>query len=365
MNDPIQGRRSFRVFLLVVCAVALTASGPCQIFEDDEPATAEALGADAVTTAEEALAAERLRAEEAAAAAARAEEEAARQAEAEARQAELDRQQRELEQRQAEVAAQERRLREERALQAERAQLAAQQAEAAERERQLAERERELAERAAREEAEAAAAARSYEPAYEPGAGAQTGSGWEPDPEPDYVEATLRPGTILEIEILETLSSGTSRVGDRFVSHVAKDIYTADGVLAVPRGSEVRGRVIEAVPLKRIGGQASLAVEFTELVPPIGSPVGLRASFVELGEDQRKDKRKIIGAAVAGAILGRVIGGKGAGEVLAGAAVGAAAGAAVAARGEGREAEIPAGEVVGLVLEEVVTVTTEMTGIAQ
>jgi hypothetical protein len=175
---------------------------------------------------------------------------------------------------------------------------------------------------------------------------------------------TLRPGTILEIEFTQTLSTRTARAGDRFSARLAKDIYTESGVLAVPVGSEVRGRVLDVTPLKRVGGQASLSIEFTELVPPIGPPVGLKASFVELGADRRRDKGKIIAAAVAGAILGRAIGGKGAGEVLAGAAVGAAAGTAVvASKADGKDAEIPAGEVVGLVLEEVVTVTTEMTGV--
>lgn len=355
-----------RAALLAVCALGLMASGPCRLFEEEQTevaATAEALDADAVIAAEEVLALQ-----QAEAVAAR---EAAEQAEADARaaEAELERTQQELERQRVEQAAREQRLREENALAAERARLAAERAEAEERARLLAERELEIAQReaevAARQQAELPAYEASYEPADEPGGGFESDPDPEPSPEPDYVQATLRPGTILEIEILETLSSGRNQAGDRFVSHVAKDIYTEDGILAVPKGSEVRGYVIEAVPLKRVGGQASLTVEFTELVTPVGPPIGLRASFSELGQDKRKDKRKIIGAAVAGAILGRVLGGKGAGEVLAGAAVGAAAGTAVVARTEGQEAVIPAGEVVGLILEEVVTVTTEMTGVVQ
>ena len=228
-------------------------------------------------------------------------------------------------------------------------------AELAERERQLAEREaeaqREEAQRQAtleREREAEAAAARAASEAKKP----------------DVIEATLRPGTILEIEITQTLTSQNSLIGDRFSGRLARDIYTDDGVLAVPAGSEVRGEVIEVTPLKRVGGQASIGIAFTELVPPIGPPIGLKASFVEVGANRKGDKKKIIAGAIAGAILGRVIGGKGAGEVLAGAAVGAAAGTAVVgAKADGKEAVIPAGEVVGLVLEEVVTVKTEVTGV--
>ena len=354
-----------RPLALGLLAVAATVTSGCQLVEEksadgEQVAVLEAPESD-VQRAE----AEQLRRQAELDTANAAVEAAALEAEAVRQQ--LAAAERQLEAERAEQRAAELR-REEQALADQRATLAAERAAAEEHARQLAERERELAERevaaqaAADAEAEAeriaaAEAAAQYEPASKPEA--------EAAPAPSYVETTLRPGTIIEIEIQETISSGTHRVGDTFISRVARDIYGDDGVLAVPAGSEIHGRVTESRPLKRIGGQASLGVEFTELVVPTGSPIALRASFVELGEDRRKDKKKIIGAAVAGAILGRILGGKGAGEVLAGAAVGAAAGAAVVANADGKEAEIPAGEVVGLVLEEVVTVTTEMTGIVE
>lgn len=285
----------------------------------------------------------------------RAEEErlAAERAEAERQAAELEAREREVARREAELARQERARREAAQLEADR--LAAERAEA-----ERLERERQEAERAAADQRAAeqrAAEQRAAERAAEQRAAEEATR---------RVELSLRPGTVLEIEITETLSSETHRVGDRFVSRLASDVYTEDGVLAVPAGSEILGEVIEVTPLRRVGGQASIGVAFTELVPPDGEPVGLRASFVEVGLDRRKDKRKIVAGAIIGAVLGRVIGGKGAGEVLAGAAAGAAAGTAVvASKADGKEAVIPAGEVVGLVLDEVVTVTTEMTGVVE
>lgn len=347
----------FRPLALGLIAVAATMTSGCQLVEEksadgEQVAVLEAPESD-VQRAE----AEQLRRQAELDTANAAVEAAALEAEA-VRQLEAER----AEQRAAEL------RREEQALADQRATLAAERVAAEEHARQLAEREREIAEReavaqvAVEAEAERVAAAEA-EARYESVSEAEPEA--EAAPAPSYVETTLRPGTIIEIEIQETISSGTHQVGDTFISRVARDIYSDDGVLAVPAGSEIHGRVTESRPLKRIGGQASLGVEFTELVVPSGEPIMLRASFVELGEDRRKDKKKIIGAAVAGAILGRILGGKGAGEVLAGAAVGAAAGAAVVANADGKEAEIPAGEVVGLVLEEVVTVTTEMTGIVE
>jgi type IV secretory pathway VirB10-like protein len=347
--------------LLALFSLILVASGACGIAEE-EPSEAEAVDVAEIAAAQ-ALAEAQQR--EAAAAEAEAEAQAARER--------LEAAERELAEQEAAQAEREREFREQQAAEEEKARLAAARAEAEERERMLAEREREIAQREARAAAEEEELRRSAE-AAEQAPGDDEGFESEPEgvtleepeaaPEPDYVEATLRPGTILEIEMVETLSSETSRVGDTFSARLARDIFTDEGILAVPAGSEIRGEVIEVTPLKRIGGQASLGVAFTELVPPIGPPIGLKASFAELGQDRRGEKKKIIGAAIAGAILGRVLGGKGAGEVLAGAAVGAAAGTAVVgARADGKDAVIPAGEVVGLVLEEVVTVTTEMTGV--
>jgi hypothetical protein len=339
---------------LALLAPALIVAGGCPQLTDSwsEPEADDA----AVVAALEDAAADAL---------AQAEEAEARLAAAEA----------ELALQQEEQAARERELQERLASEQERARLAEQQAAARERERQLAEREREIAEREAaaaalaeeqrlaeereRSAAEAEAARRKAERDAAEARAVEAA-------QPDYGEATLRPGTILEIEFIETLSTRTARPGDEFTARLARDIYDDDGILAVPAGATVRGRVLDVTPLKRVGGQAALSIEFTELVPPIGPPVGLKASFVELGADRRREKGKIIAAAVAGAILGRAIGGKGAGEVLAGAAVGAAAGTAVvASRADGKDAEIPAGEVVGLVLEEVVTVTTEMIGVVE
>jgi hypothetical protein len=166
----------------------------------------------------------------------------------------------------------------------------------------------------------------------------------------------LRAGTSFEVEIEEALSSGTNRVGDTFRTTVTEDVRDADGALVVPAGSVLWGEVIDARPLRRVGGQATLALEFRTLELSSGERVELRARFVELGRNKKKDKAKIAGAAIAGAILGRILGD---GEAAAvGAAVGAAAGTAAVMSAEGREVEIPEGTVIALELEEVVTVTT-------
>jgi type IV secretory pathway VirB10-like protein len=356
----------FRNLLLPAIVATFFVVGACQQASESPPdstlAESNATG-ETSTPSEEDIAAQQL-------------------AEANAKQAEIEAAQAELAAREAALAEQEEQLRQRAALQEEQERVAAQQAAIKRRERQAAEKEAELRQRevmaAARErevqdrEREAALAearrdelAQVREEAY-----AEPVSEPEQEQEPAaeaaerMVEATLRPGTVLEVEITETLSSRSSQIDDTFRSRIVRDVYTDAGELAIPAGSEVVGRVIEVTPLKRVGGQASLEVEFTHLVSSAGGTTELRASFVELGADRGKDKKKIIGAAVAGAILGRILGDPSAKSTILGAAVGAATGTAVVAKAKDRDAEIPAGQVLALELEEVVTVTTRVTGLA-
>ena len=294
-----------------------------------------------------------------------AEEEARRLAgerEEEMRLAEL-----ELQQREARLREEARLLEERQALVLEQEQMAAREVEVEKRERETQERARELAAREAElAQGDGLSSAGEWQPS-----GVGEGSGDNPvaakEPrvarESRFVETSLAAGTVLEVELLQTLSSRTARVGDSFSSRVARDVFSDDGVLAVPAGSEVMGRVTEARALRRVGGQASLGIEMDQLILPSGRSMGIHASMLELGRDKRRDKRKILAAAAAGAILGRILGSDG-GSAVAGAAVGAAAGTAAVARAKGANVELPAGEIVAFRLEEVVTVTTEMTGLA-
>ena len=186
--------------------------------------------------------------------------------------------------------------------------------------------------------------------------------GAEPEPAepadrtPPGAAERLRAGMTFQVEIQETLSSRDSQTGDIFSTRTIGDVYDTDGTLVVPEGSELQGFVVDARPLRKVGGRATLALEFNRLILESGEVIDLRASFVELGEDQKRDKKKIGGAAIAGAILGGLLGDEDA--ALVGAAVGAAAGTAAVLRTKGREVEVPEGSIVTLELEEVVTVST-------
>ncbi|MDH3254533.1 MAG: hypothetical protein OEM62_06035 [Acidobacteriota bacterium] len=373
--------RSTRAGLLSVLALLLVTVAACGRLEDLKQRQAE------TTPAIESELASDAAAEAAAKAQAEEEVRARAAAEAEAAREELEAAERALIEKEARLAEKEAQLQKQQALQEEQARrqreetrMASRQAAIDEKERDLLEREQDLEARevnlALAEDEQRDLEESSY-PEQELAAEPQEGwSDEEVMDDPGFdnrdddatvtpartSRASLRPGKVFEVEFLETVSSRSSSVGDTFSGRLVQDLRAEDGTLVIPAGAKVIGKVTEVTPLKKVGGQASLGVEFTRIIAPTGEAVEIRASFVEMGADKRKDKKKIIGAAVAGAILGRVIGGKGGENAVLGAAVGAAAGTAVVARGEGKDAEIPAGETVALQLEEVVTVEVEMTG---
>lgn len=276
---------------------------------------------------------------------------------------ELDAHQRELDQREAELEARARKLRD-----------------LENRDRELQAAEREISRREARA-AEKRPAQRPKPARPEPredvdteevaaasGAGG-TSRGADPEPEPaeeiaqdreDSREeereaapraepATVSAGTVVAAEFLETLSSENSRVGDTFRARLTGDVRQG-GRVVIPAGSEVVGEVTEAVPLRKVGGRAKLAVRFTDLVLPHGVSVPIDASFVGQGKSETgRDAATIGGAAAGGAVLGRVINKKdrSRGAVI-GAILGAAIGTAIASRTDGEEVNIFEGSVLDL-----------------
>jgi hypothetical protein len=172
------------------------------------------------------------------------------------------------------------------------------------------------------------------------------------------VEPVLLPrGTRLTVEMEETLSSSSSRVGERFRARVIAPVYER-GVLVIPSGSEAVGVVTQAAGTGRIGGRARLAVRFTELLLPSGSSVPIRASFAEVGRSKTgRDAAIIGGSAAGGGIIGHNVnrGNRDKGTVI-GALVGAAVGTAIAANTPGRPLVIPKGATLRLRLRRALEV---------
>lgn len=182
-----------------------------------------------------------------------------------------------------------------------------------------------------------------------------------PPPKPEPVVKTLAAGTEVDVELVEGVSSKTSQVGNPVRVRLTKPVVV-DGLTLVPAGAIISGTVTEAVPLKKIGGAASLGLRFDTLELPDGAKKTIATGLQEKGKSESgKDAGTIAGATAGGALLGRLLSkdDKTKGTLI-GAAVGAAAGTGAAAATKGKEVEHPAGTPLVLRLEQPVDVTVRL-----
>jgi type IV secretory pathway VirB10-like protein len=158
-----------------------------------------------------------------------------------------------------------------------------------------------------------------------------------PTPRPRVVAA----GTTLPIVLKEAVTTKTAQPEDPVVAELAEDVVV-DGDVLLPKGSEVRGRVLIALRSGRVKGRARLVVTFDQVIAD-GRTFRIDATGFDVTAESSKGKDAKIagGAAAAGAIIGAIAGG-GSGALKGGAIGGAAGGAAVLAT-RGKEVELPAG----------------------
>ncbi len=182
---------------------------------------------------------------------------------------------------------------------------------------------------------------------------------------PVYTVAT---GTIIRVRMNRTITSKTARVGDTFTTTVTEPVYSSNGVVVVPIGATVTGRVDMVTPAANKGKPGQIDAHFTSLRLPNGRSRAINGSLTDLSSGKttsdnegtasgkRMNNRKVIfigGGAVGGTILGAAIGG---GK---GAAIGAILGGAGGFLGErltkGPEAEVKSGTEFGIYLNQAIT----------
>jgi len=172
-------------------------------------------------------------------------------------------------------------------------------------------------------------------------------------------------GTRFRARIDDTLSSKTARVGETFNATVTSPVYSSNGVLIVPEGSTLTGRVDAVTPAAKGGKPGTIDVSFRRLRTPNGTTRVINGMMTDLYSDDAKtdnegtasgDKmkhRKLIfigGGGAGGAILGAAIGGgKGA---LIGGLLGAGGGYLGQKFTKGEEAQVRSGTEFGVYLNQ-------------
>jgi hypothetical protein len=144
---------------------------------------------------------------------------------------------------------------------------------------------------------------------------------------PAKVSVTVPSGTMLTVRLLDTLNTDRNQSGDRFRASL-EDPIVVDGNVALPRGTTVEGRIVEAQQAGRVSGVAQLALELSQIQLPGGETAVVQTDTVrrEGQTSTGSDAAKVGVGSVLGAVIGAVAGG-GKGAAI-GAATGAGAGTA-------------------------------------
>ncbi len=167
------------------------------------------------------------------------------------------------------------------------------------------------------------------------------------------VLAGTRVSLVSDIE----LSTEEALEGDPVIATVTEDILAPDGMVLIPQGARMLGRVVRVLP--SLDSETDPVLEFVfETISTVDEEWAIYATVIDIEmEVERKDSdrrtaAKVGGAAVAGALLGRLLGGD-KGDAAKGAAGGAVVGTVVAMETRQGHAKVLVGAAMVVELREV------------
>jgi len=171
-------------------------------------------------------------------------------------------------------------------------------------------------------------------------------------------QITIAAGTVIPVRMTDALDTKTAQPNDVFHGTLASDL-NAQGVVALPRGTPILGRVVDAKGAAHFTGSSLLTIELTQLTAH-GQKVSLVTdAYSQEGKARGKDTAVKTGAGAAlGAIIGALAGG-GKGAAI-GAAAGGGTGAGINAITKGQEVQIPAESLLNFKLQSPITVTVTL-----
>jgi len=187
----------------------------------------------------------------------------------------------------------------------------------------------------------------------------------KPKPKPKVVYYSVKSGTTIRVRLDQNIGSKTARVGDPIRSTTVDPIYSTSGVLLIPQGSTVTGRVDSVERAAKNGKPGTIGASFTSVTLPnqrqisiSGMPVPVTdgsgkntmdgEGTVSANKTSNRHLKFIGGGAAGGAIIGGIAGG-GTGAVI-GAGVGAVGGLVGKNLSKGKEVEVKSGAEFGVYL---------------
>jgi len=174
-------------------------------------------------------------------------------------------------------------------------------------------------------------------------------------------------GTVIRVRMNDTISSKTTKVGNRFTVTVIEPVYSNNGLVVIPVGSIITGRVDSVVPAKKGGKPGQIDVSFVSVKLPNGKVRSINGSLTDLESKSAKSDeegtvsgdrmkhRKVIfigGGGAGGAVIGAAVGG-GKGAIIGG-IIGAGAGLLGEKLTKGEEAEVKPNTEFGVYLNQAI-----------
>ena len=127
-------------------------------------------------------------------------------------------------------------------------------------------------------------------------------------------------GTLLKVALADSVDSEKSSAGDVFLANLSEAVVS-DGVTLLQKGTQIRGRVVDAKGAGRVKGRSSISLKLTDIVQDARTIAITTNTFAATSDSQQgRDAGVIGGSAGVGAVIGAIAGGK------KGAAIGAATG---------------------------------------
>ena len=90
-------------------------------------------------------------------------------------------------------------------------------------------------------------------------------------------------GTVLNLELIEPISTRTGSVGDEFSAMIKND-KVVNGKIVLPAGSIIRGTINKITPSKRLSRSAVVYFNFDHVVTPTGRQIPLNAGLYDFHE---------------------------------------------------------------------------------
>jgi hypothetical protein len=180
-----------------------------------------------------------------------------------------------------------------------------------------------------------------------------------PPPQPVFHDITVPAGKEIPVRITQSLDSQYTQPGASFNGVVAHQVVEG-GLVVLPTGSAVSGRVVDARDAAHFKGHSLLSIELTDIRRHGNLRQVSTDPYTVEGHNRGKNSaEKIGGGAVIGAVIGGIFGG-GKGAAI-GAAAGGGGGAAVQGFTRGQQVSIPSETVIRFRLHAPFTVRTSET----